>query len=70
MWNALKYIWDKKLEIAELARKTQMEKLAHEIAHNIAMSVTDNTMLVAGNAPEYQEIYETQFDRVMIKLNT
>ena len=59
--KALMHIWDRKLEIARLDRDTKLRQLAHEQAHNAAMTSIPNATLQSGGTAEYRSLYVVEF---------
>ena len=53
-------IWDKKIKIAEINKNIEFKKIAHEVAHGIAMTKKDNEV-IGQPLRLYKENYEKEY---------
>jgi hypothetical protein len=67
MFRIFKYIWDAKVQIAKMNQSVTLKKIAHDAAHNIAMSQIDTT-IIGHPRRNYKADYDKEFNRLLIKL--
>lgn len=68
MFEFLKFKWQAKVAIATMRKDVELKRVAHDAAHNIAITRIDKTVFGQPHR-NYKEIYDSEYDRLLVKLS-